>query len=526
MADSTTISALLNLQNLPGADKSGRQTASSGDLFSSVMQSTASVRAASKPAAVSHRSDTAQNQSPSSKVQQNNPQRFEYNDRNDRVTEAHTGIDSKSSAASSANKPGYHSNAVDSSSQSTVDDSLTPEQEKLLASLPDSQANAIRALPAEDQSTLLSLMLAQGQLNELSPELSALLEGGTVKQLQSLDEILAKFDQVLATAEDGEAALEELKAILARSDLSDDLQNALLAQVQGAEGMAGLRAQVAELAQVAKNLASVLDSAQRSTIAQLKSAVMAGDNPFSQRLADSTGFNNNAAAWQGGETQAQSGESAAIVKLQADNPFAGLLPQAGGEKNRLVSEAAQLHNLFSSRGEGIGDRSSINNVANLAQLTQQVSQASGQVRVPVAQAQVTTSFQSPDWGQAVNQRVVLLAQQGIKTAEIRLDPPDLGPLQVKISINNEQTQVNFTSHHAVVREALDQNAFRLREMLAEQGMTQVDVDVSSEDQPQMAGHEGDSEGEAGGHGGEASQGESEQGSPTVISTVGLLDQYA
>ena len=51
-------------------------------------------------------------------------------------------------------------------------------------------------------------------------------------------------------------------------------------------------------------------------------------------------------------------------------------------------------------------------------------------------------------------------------------------MQVKIALHQDQVNVNFTSPHAQVRDALDLQLNRLRDMFAEQGMNLVNVDVS------------------------------------------------
>ncbi|UZJ45231.1 flagellar hook-length control protein FliK [Marinimicrobium sp. C6131] len=104
------------------------------------------------------------------------------------------------------------------------------------------------------------------------------------------------------------------------------------------------------------------------------------------------------------------------------------------------------------------------------------------VRVPVGQGQ---------WGQAVGQKVLWMASQKLSSAELRLDPPDLGPMQVRVSANQDQISVTFTSPQAAVREALDQNANRLREMFAEQGLDLVDVNVSDQSGREQADEDGE-----------------------------------
>ncbi len=101
-----------------------------------------------------------------------------------------------------------------------------------------------------------------------------------------------------------------------------------------------------------------------------------------------------------------------------------------------------------------------------------------------AQLAVSTPFQQAQWGKDVAERVMWMSSQGIQEAEIHLDPPELGPLQVRVSLVNEQAHVSFVVQHSTVREALDQNAMRLREMFDGEGINLADVDVSDQSQEQ------------------------------------------
>lgn len=96
----------------------------------------------------------------------------------------------------------------------------------------------------------------------------------------------------------------------------------------------------------------------------------------------------------------------------------------------------------------------------------------------MAQIQLPQTLGQPQWSQAVGERVLWMAAQNLTAADIRLDPPDLGSMHVKVTVQQDQASVTFISPHQVVREALDQQATRLREMFAEQGLNLVHVDVS------------------------------------------------
>ncbi|GAA6153283.1 flagellar hook-length control protein FliK [Pseudoteredinibacter isoporae] len=98
------------------------------------------------------------------------------------------------------------------------------------------------------------------------------------------------------------------------------------------------------------------------------------------------------------------------------------------------------------------------------------------------------------WKAEVAEKVAWFSARNISRAEIRLDPPELGSLQIKIQLNQDQAQVTINSPHASVREALDQTSARLREMFQEQGLDLGDVNVGggdaqerSEEREEMAG---------------------------------------
>ncbi len=142
-------------------------------------------------------------------------------------------------------------------------------------------------------------------------------------------------------------------------------------------------------------------------------------------------------------------------------------------------------------------------------------------------AAIQTGVQTPvgdvKWQAAINERILWMAAQNVSSAEIHLDPPELGPLQVRISVSGEQTQVTFTSQHAAVREALDLGAHRLREMLEDQGLNSVNVDVS--DQSFAERHSGDDTGESK-NGQSGTESREEAGVITDLSkNQGLVDSY-
>lgn len=105
---------------------------------------------------------------------------------------------------------------------------------------------------------------------------------------------------------------------------------------------------------------------------------------------------------------------------------------------------------------------------------------------PFAQTMQASNFGQPlgeavgqnAWGERIAQRVSLMAGQKVTSAEIQLDPPELGAMTIKVSVNGDQASVSFHSPHALVRDALELSFPRLQEMMSQQGMQLVDAQVS------------------------------------------------
>lgn len=87
---------------------------------------------------------------------------------------------------------------------------------------------------------------------------------------------------------------------------------------------------------------------------------------------------------------------------------------------------------------------------------------------------------SAEWGGAVGEKVLWMANQNHQVAELHLNPPNLGPLEVRLTISNDQASALFVSHHSAVREAIETALPRLREMLADNGIMLGNASVGSE----------------------------------------------
>ncbi|WP_172557557.1 flagellar hook-length control protein FliK [Vibrio fluvialis] len=137
-----------------------------------------------------------------------------------------------------------------------------------------------------------------------------------------------------------------------------------------------------------------------------------------------------------------------------------------------------------------------------AALNQVINPASGAAINGQAQTQVnasnaaTTVVNAPEWAsvridtqagkwgeqmlQVLHDRVTLQAQQNLQEAKIRLDPPDLGKLDLVVRVEGDRLSVQINANAAATREALMQVSDRLRAELQSQNFVHVDVNVGSD----------------------------------------------
>lgn len=93
---------------------------------------------------------------------------------------------------------------------------------------------------------------------------------------------------------------------------------------------------------------------------------------------------------------------------------------------------------------------------------------------------VHTPLAQTGWGNEFSQKVTWLATQRDQSAELHINPPHLGPLDVVIKVSADQATALFTSPHSAVREAIEQALPRLREMLADNGIMLGNATVSDQ----------------------------------------------
>ncbi|WP_235813967.1 flagellar hook-length control protein FliK, partial [Pseudomonas ficuserectae] len=172
------------------------------------------------------------------------------------------------------------------------------------------------------------------------------------------------------------------------------------------------------------------------------------------------------------------------------NNLSALSEQLPSEESSTESSDKSFSGLI---GEGLKDVKSAagdTRVDNFADRLAALSQAAQPARVAAAPAAAPLMNQplamhQSGWTEGIVDRVMYLSSQNLKTADIKLEPAELGRLDIRINMAPEQqTQVTFMSAHMGVRDALESQMSRLRESFVQQGLGNVDVNVSDQSQQQ------------------------------------------
>ncbi|PSJ18663.1 flagellar hook-length control protein FliK [Nitrosomonas supralitoralis] len=153
----------------------------------------------------------------------------------------------------------------------------------------------------------------------------------------------------------------------------------------------------------------------------------------------------------------------------ADSAVNGNLLSFSSETMEATRSAAG-ESIFSAHNESPASQSfnvsSLNNTGTQITAPQDIH-----VELPINQ---------PKWGSEFAQKVVWLTSQQNQVAEIHLNPAHLGPVDVMLTITQDQATAQFVSPHLAVREAIEEALPRLREIMAENGIQLGNVMVGAD----------------------------------------------
>lgn len=142
-----------------------------------------------------------------------------------------------------------------------------------------------------------------------------------------------------------------------------------------------------------------------------------------------------------------------------------------------------------------------------------------QTEVPV-QRQMHAPVGTRAWNDELGAQIHWMTERGHQSASLRLSPEHLGPLEIQISIQDDQASVWFGAAHADTRAAIENALPRLREMLASQGLALNDTGVFKE-APRQQSHFRPERGA-----GIDNTNAPEEAQSVGVSRLGLVDAYA
>ena len=149
---------------------------------------------------------------------------------------------------------------------------------------------------------------------------------------------------------------------------------------------------------------------------------------------------------------------------------------ASGEENKAANIAnSPVTSDLSGSAIGAAPISLATKSAQTANATSMVPSVSH-----AAEYSISTPMGSSSWSSAVGNSIALISSAGQQRAELVLTPPELGRIHVAVSMKGDEASATFISPNPVVRDALENALPRLREILADAGITLGQAQVGAE----------------------------------------------
>jgi flagellar hook-length control protein FliK len=179
------------------------------------------------------------------------------------------------------------------------------------------------------------------------------------------------------------------------------------------------------------------------------------------------------------DTQTAATATPATTAVGNVNALADVQKLISGLTDTTTSEAdtedsvatPQAHPAATGGSSEVGDAAAALQSAALSRSSSSLGNTTLTLHAPVG---------SPAFADEVTTQVTGLAQSGVTQAQLQLNPADMGPVQVHITLQAGQASVWFGAAHADTRTALEQSLPRLRELFAGAGMPLTDSGVFRE----------------------------------------------
>ena len=162
----------------------------------------------------------------------------------------------------------------------------------------------------------------------------------------------------------------------------------------------------------------------------------------------------------------KAGSTDALLKAGAGTAVLSGLGKAGAKEDSKDSAFAQQI----AAAAGVQGTATVGSAPTRAEI-QAAQQAPLQLTKELANEQVA-------------EKVQMMMSKNLKNLDIRLDPPELGQMKIRMTMNNDVANVHFTVSNQQARDVIEQTLPRLREMLAQQGMQLADSSVQQQNSGQ------------------------------------------
>jgi flagellar hook-length control protein FliK len=225
--------------------------------------------------------------------------------------------------------------------------------------------------------------------------------------------------------------------------------------------------------------------------------------------------------------------SAPIVGSSTAGSGAGRADGAGAAASIVAATpGATLAGQFTSQREGDGhaagdDRSrapatiagSASNAGASAGMDMAAALRAASEAIPVqVERNVSVPVHERHWPTALATQVLVLSNDKVQAATLRLSPEHLGPVEVHIDLQDANVNVSFTAAHAETRAALEQAMPQLRAVLAGAGLSLGQATVQ-----QHARRESQNSNALPRTGGAAD--EPIESPATLVRALGMIDEY-
>ncbi|MDT8403925.1 flagellar hook-length control protein FliK [Sulfuriflexus sp.] len=185
-----------------------------------------------------------------------------------------------------------------------------------------------------------------------------------------------------------------------------------------------------------------------------------------------------------GEAAADTAQAQAALQLQAAESREGKVISlvSRGDTEKPPLQMAQANKLIEQFTEFNGRQTTATNLASPVSAGSPVT-TSGTATTSATglqQVSIDVPVQHQQWQRAFAERVVWSVGNN-QSVQVRVNPAELGPIDIQVNVSKEQTNITFNTVHATTRETIELAIPRLREMLANEGLNLGDVDVRHQD---------------------------------------------